>query len=271
MISIAMTTYNGEKFLKSQINSLLDQTLPFDELVICDDGSCDKTIDLIKSYKDKRIKLFENTNRLGYIKNFQKALSLTNGDFIFLCDQDDIWDKMKLQRSIQILKSYNCSAICTGCSLIDQEGKLILDAYYFPYFNGESKVNEIHKVEFKKLMFYNVAQGCTYCFTKKVKNLYLKTCDSNISHDLAIMIAATDIGNVVYINEPLVQYRIHSDNTLALNEKFIKHIPSLKPNILRYIQKINSIKKFKLSDYLFADFVQYLRIPLLYKFIKKDI
>ena len=99
MISIALTTYNGEKFLKEQLDSILNQTYSDYELVVCDDCSTDSTRQILKEYekKDKRINVFLNNNNLGFKNNFEKAISLCTGEYIALSDQDDIWDEKKLE------------------------------------------------------------------------------------------------------------------------------------------------------------------------------
>ena len=99
LISIAMCTYNGERFLNEQISSILEQTYRNFELVIVNDNSKDNSINIIKEYqsKDNRIKLFQNNKNIGFLKNFEKAISLCRGDFIALSDQDDVWKKNKLE------------------------------------------------------------------------------------------------------------------------------------------------------------------------------
>lgn len=98
MNSVAMCTYNGEKYIKEQLESIIHQTLPPDEIIICDDGSNDHTISAIK--ETMRVwrgswMLVQNEKNLGYKKNFQKAISLCQGDIIYLSDQDDVWDLHK--------------------------------------------------------------------------------------------------------------------------------------------------------------------------------
>src|SRR5574344_1640995 len=99
LISIAMCSYNGERFIKEQIDSIIAQTYKNFELIIVDDGSKDNTIEIIKYYqsKDSRIKLFQNEKNLGFVKNFEKAITLCSGDFIALADQDDVWKKNKIE------------------------------------------------------------------------------------------------------------------------------------------------------------------------------
>jgi glycosyltransferase involved in cell wall biosynthesis len=96
-ISIALCTYNSSKYLREQLKSLEEQTLKADEVVICDDKSDNDTMQIINEYKDKlNIKLTVNKTNLGVTKNFERAISLCEGDIIFLCDQDDVWNKNKI-------------------------------------------------------------------------------------------------------------------------------------------------------------------------------
>lgn len=100
MISVAMCTFNGEKYIKEQIESIINQSLVPDEIVICDDCSKDNTINIIKETLANwsgKANLIINEDNLGYRKNFEKAISLCNGDIIFLSDQDDVWDNCKLK------------------------------------------------------------------------------------------------------------------------------------------------------------------------------
>lgn len=93
MISIAMATYNGEKYLREQLDSILAQTVQDFELIVCDDCSTDLTMQILNEYaeRDSRIKVFENEENLGFKKNFEKVIGLCSGNYIALSDQDDIW------------------------------------------------------------------------------------------------------------------------------------------------------------------------------------
>ena len=100
--SVAICTYNGAKYLTEQLESILAQETPVDEIIICDDGSTDGTPLLLKEYHDqfpKLFRLFFNAENLGYVRNFEQALSLCTKDIIFLCDQDDVWFSDKIELS----------------------------------------------------------------------------------------------------------------------------------------------------------------------------
>src|SRR5690554_1467232 len=99
MISIALASYNGEKYIKEQLDSILNQTIQDFEIVVCDDASTDNTWEILQQYeaKDKRFKIFRNEQNLGFKKNFEKAISHCKGEYIALSDQDDIWIENHLE------------------------------------------------------------------------------------------------------------------------------------------------------------------------------
>ena len=109
MISLVMATYNGEKYLYEQLDSIRCQTMPPDEVIICDDCSKDSTVNMIQKYIDKyQLKhwnVCENEKNKGYSKNFSDALKLAKGDIIFLADQDDIWMLDKIEKMTDIMTS----------------------------------------------------------------------------------------------------------------------------------------------------------------------
>ncbi|MCD8291094.1 MAG: glycosyltransferase, partial [Prevotella sp.] len=96
-VSVCIATYNGEKYIEEQIRSILSQLSDNDEVIISDDGSHDQTLSLIQSIGDKRIKIFQNEGRHGFKYNFENTLKKVQGDYIFLCDQDDVWLPNKVQ------------------------------------------------------------------------------------------------------------------------------------------------------------------------------
>ena len=97
MISVAMTSYNGEKYIQKQLDSILNQTLKVDEIIICDDGSTDRTVEILKQYP---VTLYQNEKNLGYRLNFKKAMELCSGDFVFLCISDKIEELMIWRKHI---------------------------------------------------------------------------------------------------------------------------------------------------------------------------
>ena len=128
-ISVAITTYNGEKYLLEQLESIKNQIRTPDEVVIIDDASTDDTTQMIKSFIEENEldswKFIENKENLGFIKNYRKALLETDGDVIFLCDQDDVWFEDKVE-SISSVMAQNPQilALNTAFLIIDETGEI---------------------------------------------------------------------------------------------------------------------------------------------------
>lgn len=278
MISIAMTTYNGEKFIEKQLESILSQTMLPHEIIICDDCSTDKTVEIIKKVINGndsgiKIKLVENQENLGYVKNFHKAISMTKGKYIFLADQDDIWNKEKIEIMINMMKKTDAVAMCSDFVLIDQNDNRIQEKNQYRInkliLNSKKPLTEI---AFLRLLFGNVAQGCTYCFNDDVKKIYLELDNDRVVHDLQIMLIASLIGKVYFYKKELIEYRIHERNAIGFNKKDnaisieIKK-PSRKPFMVEFLNELNEIIKIPLIG--FYKLLFYLRIPYFVSKLKK--
>lgn len=201
LVSIAIATYNGAKYLEEQLESILHQTYDSIEIIICDDQSSDNTISIIKRYQnnDIRIKLFINDKNLGYVKNFEKAISLCTGTYIALSDQDDIWSLNKIE---VLLKNIGCNfLIHSDVSLIDEKGEVIAKTW-----KNEIKT---HKV-FEDFLFSNVVTGCTSMFKNELLKDLLPFPEALAYHDWYLAIHAARHKKIVYLNKSLVQYRQHT-------------------------------------------------------------
>ena len=130
-IDIILATYNGEKYLKEQLDSILNQTYTNFRLLISDDCSQDSTKEILKEYeeKDNRIKVFFQEKNLGYVKNFEFLLTKVEGSIYALSDQDDIWNKDKVEKSYNKLKEEHADLVFTDLEMIDEEGKTIKDSF----------------------------------------------------------------------------------------------------------------------------------------------
>ena len=268
MISIAMTTYNGAQFVQAQLRSILEQTRQPDEIIICDDGSRDDTVNIIRHVMETsgtdRIRLVENEENLGYIRNFYKAISLTKGDYIFLADQDDIWHREKLEKSLAIMERTGAAAICTRSRLIDRDGQEMDENAFIVSVLLARLKEELGPVRFSDLVIENVAQGCTYCFTKEVRAKYLALNSRQLIHDHQIMFIASLVGKVYACAEPMIDYRIHGSNSAGLqeNDKNIKVIwkkPKLKPSRVMFLEELNRV--VKVPHVHFYKLLYYLRLP----------
>ncbi|NBC56698.1 MAG: glycosyltransferase [Bacteroidetes bacterium] len=209
LVSIVLCTFNGEKFIKEQIESILSQTYTNFELIICDDNSTDSTAYILEGYaqKDDRIKLLMNNKKLGYIKNFEKGIAQTRGEYIALSDQDDIWNNDKILKLQTNIKD-NC---------LIYSDSLIVNRHLKPLGKKMStKKNMISTDNVLSFCLENSVSGHALMFKKSLLN-NLFPFPPQVPHDWWISFNAALIGKVKYLDETLVQYRIHNNNALVRN------------------------------------------------------
>lgn len=198
-ISVCMATYNGEKYLRPQIDSILKQLSEKDELIISDDGSTDGTLGIIESYQDRRIKLLHSTHK-DLIFNFENALRKASGDVIFLSDQDDIWFEEKVERYKEKL---NKNLLVFSNVAMFQDNNINDYELFFKNSNKKTGLlNNLMKVKFL---------GATLAFKKEVLTKALPFPKNIPMHDIWIGLTAETIGATHYIDEPLIYYRRHEN------------------------------------------------------------
>lgn len=208
MNSVAMCTYNGEKYIKEQLESIIHQTLPPDEIIICDDGSNDHTISAIK--ETMRVwrgswMLVQNEKNLGYKKNFQKAISLCQGDIIYLSDQDDVWDLHKMELMNQIF--VECPEVVTvfhDAELVDES----LHVLYPSFWRASLDFNyrEFLTGDYRKVLDHNVMQGSASAFRRIVFEK-ARPFPEEAVHDEWLLLVSLLIGKVVPLPKQLLKYR----------------------------------------------------------------
>mgnify|MGYP004641977649 FL=1 len=218
MISVCMATYNGERFIKEQIDSILPQLSQDDELIISDDGSTDRTLEIIASYKDERIKVFHHkktgnkyypTLKICYsTSNFENALNHAKGDYIFLSDQDDIWEKNKVLESLELLKKYDY--VIHNFSVIDGKGNVIKSKFY----NKPSLKFKIPSDVIRPNFW-----GCCSCFNRKVLEKSLPFPEKICLHDFWIGLVAEKFGKCFWNDSCLIRHRISEQNTSSGGRK----------------------------------------------------
>lgn len=210
-ISIALTTYNGGKYLRLQLDSLLTQTLPFDEIVICDDKSSDDTFNILQEYsrKDNRFRVILNETTLGFKKNFEKALSLCSGDYIALCDQDDIWLPNHLESLYNGIGNHVLA--CGASEIIDSKG--VKQNIKLHDINNFTKTHNNNASIFRFVSFYqNPFQGASMLLRRDFLGKVLPIPSNVLYHDVWFAINACLSDSFVFINEPVTLYRLHSSN-----------------------------------------------------------
>lgn len=216
LISIALCTYNGEKHLEEQLKSIIAQSYKNIEIVAVDDCSGDDSISILNKYANKiTIHIYSNSANLGYIKNFEKAVSLCEGDFIALCDQDDIWEPHKLERLLEEIKDN--MLIYSDSELVDERGNLLNKRI-------SSIRNFIKGHHPESFLFHNCVAGHTVMFRKELKQ-YIFPFPREIYHDWWIAYTATSVGSITYVEECLVNYRQHGTaNTDMLHLRTPKRV-----------------------------------------------
>lgn len=210
-LSIALATYNGAKYLKEQLDSLLKQTLPFDEIVICDDKSVDETLDILKKYaqNDNRFKIIENDNNIGFKKNFEKSISLCNGDYIALCDQDDIWLPNHLETLYNGIGS-NMLA-CGESEIINSQG--VSQNIKLSEIKNYNKPHNSNDSIFRFIAYYqNPFQGASMMLRHDFVEKVLPIPSDVQYHDVWFAINACLLNSFVFINKPVTLYRMHNNN-----------------------------------------------------------
>ena len=202
MISVCIATYNGEKEIKRQLDSILLQLSGEDEVIISDDNSIDKTRSIILSYNDPRIKLLGGPCLGSPIPNFENALKHAKGDYIFLSDQDDVWLPNKVEVMLDALKSYAC--VVSDCFVTDSALNITCDSFY--------KLNNTRKSWFNNLLIKNGYLGCCMAFSRKVLEKSLPFPANIPMHDIWIGNIAAMYFNTVFIPDKLIYFCRHDHN-----------------------------------------------------------
>ncbi len=204
LVSIALCTYNGERFLEQQLESIVNQTYPHIEIVAVDDCSKDDTVQILQRYADQYscIHLFVNEENLGLSKNFEKALSLCSGDFIAISDQDDIWEKDKIAVLVEHIGDH--TLIYAKSSVIDEHGismhKTSMD-HARPCCGSDPRW----------ITLINFIWGHTTLFKRTLLSAYFPL-PPNTSYDHYLGLHALNDGSVTYIDRILVHHRRHQSN-----------------------------------------------------------
>ncbi len=233
MISLAMPTYNGEKYIEAQLDSIYNQTMIPDEVIVVDDRSTDGTVAILDRYRQKYgLKYYVNERNLGYNLNFEKAISLCSGDYIALCDQDDVWLPDKIEKSYMKIIEYP-QEIPALVSSFNSKDISILETG-----QGRKMKNRDWKYNFALY----TSQGCTLMFNRKLKEIALPI-PSQIMYDAYLGFVASLTGNRFYIGEQMMYYRIHEGNAYA--QKADKSLLSIiKRNLHKYIPLWFGVKRY---------------------------
>lgn len=229
MISVAMCTYNGAKFLPEQLKSIADQTVSVDELVVCDDRSKDDTIEIIKSFAATSkfpVRIYVNEENLGSTRNFEKCLSLCEGDILFLCDQDDRWREDKVQKQVAYLHAHpEIDAVFSDAEMINDDseptGRTIWQEIEFDAARQHIwQSGKPHEILFNGF----VVTGATLAVRKSclARLMPFPTHVQDLIHDAWIAVVLSLQNKIEFIPDTLISYRIHSSQQVGFGNKVEK-------------------------------------------------
>jgi len=208
MISVCIATYNGEKYIYQQLKSILKQLRENDEIIISDDSSNDRTLEIVRIIDDKRIKLLENNKFYSPIYNFENALKKASGDTIFLSDQDDVWEDNKIAVMLALVSRYD--VIISDCTVIDENDRVLYESFFKLMNSGKGLLKNFHK---------NTALGCCMVFNRRILKKALPFPPNLPMHDWWIYMIGELFGEVHFCEEKLIRYRRHASNKTSTTDK----------------------------------------------------
>lgn len=218
-VDILLATYNGEKYIREQIDSILNQTYKEFRLLISDDGSTDGTRDILNEYKakDDRIEIFMQEENLGVVKNFEFLLKKVEAKYYMFSDQDDIWKDEKIEKSLNKIEE-GFDLVYSDLEVVDEN----LNVTYESYWKLKGIYKKIKKYNnFESLYLNNFITGCTVISKKELIDSFmpLPNISKFVLHDYWISLIISQNGKITYIEEPLIKYRQHKNNKVGSKKK----------------------------------------------------
>lgn len=215
-ISVAMATYNGADYVEEQLESIRNQTMAVNEVRICDDRSTDRTVEVVQQYIQKynledswTIEI--NPENLGYASNFMKAVKQTDGDYIFFCDQDDIWIKDRVERMVGLMEKY------PDMLLLGSEFDAFVSSEDAPSVpSWEQKMikhdESIEKMQFTPANIFIGCQGCTMCMRRELLDQAMPYWYEGWAHDEFVWKLALCMNGLYMYHSYTLKRRLHSNN-----------------------------------------------------------
>lgn len=226
-VSVAMAVCNGAQYIPCQVDSILSQLSPGDELVISYDASNDGTWDVISAYKaqDPRVKIFRN-DRLGVAANFSNAISHCEGDVIFISDQDDQWMQNKRSRVLQAFMETGADMVIHNGIHTDAQLNPVSEPFFSTSRIGNGKIRNIMRSRYS---------GCCMAFTREMRKAILPIPTDIDAYDRWSAIVAEFTGNIAYVDDILILHRIHGMNVTPTDLRSIVTIIKTRINLLNHL------------------------------------
>ncbi len=221
-VDIVLATYNGEKYLAQQLDSIVEQNYSDWRLLISDDGSSDKTLSIIEKYckADERILLVNKNRQGGVVKNFSKALEFVTSDYIMFSDQDDYWLPNKITHLKHILDEQEKSSgnipllVFSDLIIVDKNLKILKSSFFI-----DTNLNPSHNFDTRFLLWLSTVYGCTVMFNKSLYDVATPFISTVIMHDQWFALIASLKGQVLYSKEGLIYYRQHNNNVVGAKKR----------------------------------------------------
>jgi hypothetical protein len=221
-VSVAMCTYNGERYLSEQLVSIARQSRLPDELIIADDGSTDDTLRIAAAFQSSAsfpVRILVGEGRLGFVANFERAVSACEGDFIALCDQDDVWYPARLERSLQAFAEHaDAPLVFSDADIIDERDQPLAMRLWANFGFQEQQRQQLLEGDPTPLVKDRFVTGATVMLRSDLRESCLPV-GAGWLHDEWFAIVAASVGTIVPIDEPLIRYRRHSSQQVGLGRK----------------------------------------------------
>lgn len=228
-ISVAMAVYNGETYLPEQLDSILRQLQPQDEIVVSYDKSKDGTWQLLQTYREKypQIRVLENQNP-GINGNFNNAIAACTGDYIFICDQDDRWADNKRSAVVETFETSGADMVIHNGVHIDGEGNVISDPFFTMYRIGDGKLKNILKPRYS---------GCCTAFTRAMAEKIMPMPMQLDAYDHWIGTIGEFMGKIAYDERILLYHRLHDSNVTPVSTRSLGVILRARGTLLKELTR----------------------------------
>lgn len=234
-VSIVLATYNGASHLEEQLDSIFENTYTDWILEICDDGSTDRTLEIIGEYQEKypgKILLHQNEENQGVTVNFLEGAKRAQGEYVMFCDQDDVWLPEKIEKTLHFMKEQEKMegektpiVVFTDASLVDGVLRTLNDSFFD--YNGL----RTDQIDLAHLLIENKVIGCTSMFNRAVVERIIRFPTMARYHDWWIALIGATFGKIAFLNEPTMKYRQHGANVVGAQnffQYFINRISNIK-------------------------------------------
>lgn len=229
-VSVCLATYNGAQHLLPQILSILDQLRKSDELIVVDDCSVDQTVEKLSNIEDCRLKLYVNKVNLGHVKAFERAIEKSQGEIIFLSDQDDVWVPGRMEKMLNALKNSSASVVATNFFIFSENPELA-EANLKRLPTDYDPLTIVFRLFSGTIPYF----GCCMAFKRRLLSSLLPFPAFVESHDLWLAFNGVFNGGIVHVSDESLFHRIHSNNLTPKIRRSYRKVLKTRVNFLAFM------------------------------------